>query len=150
MKSAETRSKELWKSGFYCAESVLMAIAEHEGITSDLIPKIATGFCSGLARTGGMCGALTGGVLAANMIYGRNSPDESIEENYAFVQDLIKSFEEKFGATECIGLLNIDVRTKEGRAAYKEKGLWSTCRDFVEGTTSLVVSLLEKKRQLNG
>ena len=43
------RSRELFDSGFYCAESVLLAIAESQGIESDLIPRIATGFCSGIA-----------------------------------------------------------------------------------------------------
>ena len=48
------RSRELFDSGYYCAESVLLAIAENQGIQSDLIPKIATGFCSGISRTCGM------------------------------------------------------------------------------------------------
>jgi len=55
------KSRELFDSGFYCAESVLLAIAGHKGIQSDLIPGIATGFCSGMSRTCGMCGAVTGG-----------------------------------------------------------------------------------------
>jgi dihydrofolate reductase len=37
---------------------VLLAIAESQGIQPDLIPRIATGFCSGISRTGGMCGAV--------------------------------------------------------------------------------------------
>ena len=41
------RSEELFQSGWYCAESVLLAIAEAHGIESEIIPKIATAFCSG-------------------------------------------------------------------------------------------------------
>jgi len=37
------RSRQLFESGYYCAESVLLAVAESQGIKSDLIPKIATG-----------------------------------------------------------------------------------------------------------
>ena len=37
------RIKELFDSGYYCAESVLLTVAEAYGIQSDLIPKIATG-----------------------------------------------------------------------------------------------------------
>ena len=59
---ASQRSVELFRSGFFCAESVLQAIAESLDIRSDLIPRIATGFCSGVARTGGMCGAVSGAV----------------------------------------------------------------------------------------
>jgi hypothetical protein len=53
---ASQRSLELFTSGYFYAESVLLAIAESRGIQSDLIPRRATGFCSGIARTGGMCG----------------------------------------------------------------------------------------------
>ena len=35
---APQRSVELFKSGFFCAESVLLAIAESQGIRSDFIP----------------------------------------------------------------------------------------------------------------
>jgi len=45
------RSGELFDSGFWCAESVLLAVAESKGIKSDIIPKIATGFCAGISRT---------------------------------------------------------------------------------------------------
>jgi C_GCAxxG_C_C family probable redox protein len=60
---ASQRSIELFTSGYFCAESVLMAIAESQGIQSDLIPKIATGFCSGIARTGSICGAVCGAIM---------------------------------------------------------------------------------------
>ncbi|HOO88447.1 MAG TPA: hypothetical protein PK442_12150, partial [Synergistales bacterium] len=40
-------------SGLYCAESALLAVAEARGTRSELIPNIATGFCSGMARTCG-------------------------------------------------------------------------------------------------
>lgn len=50
---AAKKSRELFNSGYYCAESVLMAIAESRNVQSDLMPRIATGFCSGMARTGG-------------------------------------------------------------------------------------------------
>ena len=39
---APQRSRELFQSGLYCAESVLQAIAESQGIQSDLIPRIAS------------------------------------------------------------------------------------------------------------
>ena len=85
------KSRELFQSGYYCAESVLLAIAEEKGIESDFIPKIATGFCSGMARTGGMCGAVSGAMLALNLVTGRSTPGESIEENYLGIRDHLNS-----------------------------------------------------------
>ncbi len=79
---APQRSLELFRSGFFCAESVLLAIAESQGIQSDLIPRIATGFCSGVSRTSGMCGAVSGAIMGINLVAGRNSPAESLEASY--------------------------------------------------------------------
>jgi len=76
---ATQRSLDLFRAGFFCAESVLLAIAERRGIQSDLIPRIATGFCSGISRTGGLCGAVSGAIMGINLVAGRNSPSESVE-----------------------------------------------------------------------
>jgi len=83
---APQRSLELFRSGFFYAESVLQAISESQGIQSDLIPRIATGFCSGISRTGGMCGAVSGAIMGINLVAGRNSPAESLEVSYDLTQ----------------------------------------------------------------
>ena len=46
-KSAE----DSFASGLYCAESVVLALANAQGIKSDLLPKVATAFCGGMSRT---------------------------------------------------------------------------------------------------
>ena len=91
--------------GYYCAESVLMAVCDHHGIQSRWIPKIATGFCSGMARTGGMCGAYTGAVMAVNLFTGRETPTDSLEKNYRAVTHLEELFKARFGSTACPELI---------------------------------------------
>jgi C_GCAxxG_C_C family probable redox protein len=76
------RSREYLESGYWCAESVLLAVAEAKGVQSDLIPKIATGFCSGMARTGGQCGALSGGILSIGLLLGRSTPGGPVNAVY--------------------------------------------------------------------
>ena len=118
---ASQRSGDLFDSGFFCAESVLMAIAEAKGIQSELIPKIATGFCGGISRTCGMCGAISGAILAVNLEYGRNDPDASVEKNYIIVRKLMAMFEEKFGSMNCMELIGCDLGTEEGRNDFKAR-----------------------------
>ncbi|MDA8408349.1 MAG: C-GCAxxG-C-C family protein [Deltaproteobacteria bacterium] len=79
-KVVEKRSGELFDSGFRCAESVLLAVAEHAGIQSPFIPKISTGFCGGMSHSKGVCGAVTGGVMALGMILGRTSADMPVDD----------------------------------------------------------------------
>ncbi len=55
--------EDSFASGWYCAESVVLALAKAQGVESGLLPKVATAFCSGMARTCGTCGALTGAIM---------------------------------------------------------------------------------------
>ncbi len=139
---APQRSRELFQSGFYCAESVLLAIAECEGIHSEIIPRIATGFCSGIARTGGMCGALSGAIMGIGLLTGRNSPTESFEVNYALVQKLIDGFEKQYGAVNCHQLLGCDLATEAGQHYFMENNLMESCLQYAEGATRLAISLI--------
>ncbi len=139
---APQRSVELFRSGFYCAESVLMAMAESQGIHSDLIPKIATGFCSGIACTGGMCGAVSGAILGIGLAAGRNSPAGSLDPVYARVQKLISGFEKQYGSVNCRQLIGCDLATEAGQRFFTENNLMVSCLQYAEGATRLAIALL--------
>jgi C_GCAxxG_C_C family probable redox protein len=139
---APQRSLELFRSGFFCAESVLQAIAESQGIQSDLIPRIATGFCSGISRTGGMCGAVSGAIMGINLVAGRNSPAESIEFSYSLTQKLISRFEKQVGSVNCRQLIGCDLATEAGQRYFMENHLMEQCLQYAEAATSMAVSLI--------
>jgi C_GCAxxG_C_C family probable redox protein len=120
------RSQGLFDSGMYCAESVLQAVAEAYGMMDPLIPKIATGFCGGISRTSGMCGALTGGIMALGLLTGRSSPQDSKDCCYALTHNLVQRFCEKFGSTQCTELLGCDISTAGGTASFRASGLEKT------------------------
>ena len=139
---APQRSRELFQSGFFCAESVLQAVAESQGIQSDLIPRIATGFCSGISRTGGMCGAVSGGIMGIGLVAGRDSPAESVEPAYTLVQKLIHAFEEQYGSVNCRQLIGCDLATESGQRYFMENNLMESCLQYAEGATRLAISLI--------
>jgi len=139
---ASQRSLELFRSGFFCAESVLLAIAESQGIQSDLIPKIATGFCSGISRTGGMCGAVSGAMMGINLVAGRSSPSESIEFSYTLTQKLIGRFERQYGSVNCRQLIGCDLATETGQQYFIENNLMERCLQYAEGATRMAISLI--------
>jgi C_GCAxxG_C_C family probable redox protein len=138
------RSRELFEAGFYCAESVLLAVAESKGIRSDLIPKIASGFCSGVARTGGMCGAVSGAIMAINLLVGRSSPAESVERSYSLTQQLISRFEEQHGSINCPQLIGCDLGTEAGQRTFQEKHLIESCKQYVGDAAGIVISLVDE------
>jgi C_GCAxxG_C_C family probable redox protein len=139
------KSGELFNSGFCCAESVLMAVAEEMNIRSDLIPRIATGFCGGTSRTRGMCGAVSGAIMGINLIKGRQLPGQSQEDNYQAVQNLVAKFGERFGSVNCWELTGCDLGTEEGRNAFKVNNLHDRCTRFVQEATSLALKLMQEE-----
>jgi C_GCAxxG_C_C family probable redox protein len=137
------RSRELWGSGYYCAESVLLALAEEQGIQSDLLPRIATGFCSGVARSCGTCGAVSGAILGLSLCHGRNSPDESVDDAYAVIRELTGLFEKKFGSVNCQELIGCDLGAAEGQAFFRANNLREQCGRYVEEATRMAMQLIE-------
>ena len=137
------KSGESFVSGYCCAESVLMAVAEDRGVKSDLIPRIATGFCGGIAHTCNMCGAVGGAIMALGMLMGRDKPEDPREELNAAIHKLLGEFEGKYGSSNCYELLGCDLGTQEGMDKYLNNDLWTRCKEFTEEATRTAVSLLE-------
>ena len=59
--------------------SEALAVSKAKGIESDCIPRIGTGFASGVGLHGEVCGALMGGVLIIGLLYGADLPDEEVK-----------------------------------------------------------------------
>src|SRR5690242_8889781 len=98
-------AEDSFSSGLYCAESVLLALADAQGIESPLLPRIATVFCSGMSRTCGTCGALTGAMMGVSLALGRSEANQSLQASYQATQQLIGEFEREFGSRACDELL---------------------------------------------
>lgn len=137
-------SGKYFDDGFYCAESVLLAIAESRGLRSELIPRIATGFCSGIARTAGMCGALTGAIMAVNLFTGRQSPRQSLEANYRAVRTTIERFEERCGSSNCFELIGCRLDTDAGQQHFKANQCIQSCRRFTEEATAIALEVISE------
>ena len=123
-----------------------MAVAEKHKIHSDLIPGIASGFCGGMSRTAGLCGALVGGIMALGILFGRTSPDDSHQKIYAMSERLVRDFEKHFGSRNCSDILGCDISTREGEAVFEANKLAKTvCLDATVKTTDLVMRILENQ-----
>jgi C_GCAxxG_C_C family probable redox protein len=120
----------------------LLAVAEHLDIHSDLIPRIATGFCSGMARTDGMCGAVAGGIMAIGLSLGRDAPSDGIDRCYQAIRAFLDRFSTQYQALNCLELTGVHLGTPEGQAAFREKGQIKYCTNYVGEATRLVVDIV--------
>lgn len=137
-------ARRYFDDGFFCAESVLAAVAEHLDVRSPLIPGIATGFCNGVASTSGTCGSISGGILAINMMLGRNDGGAPVTRNYQAVRELILQFHCRHGSTQCSELIACDLDTKEGRRIYRNNHLRQQCRQYVSTAATISLKLIEE------
>ncbi|MFX1474875.1 MAG: C-GCAxxG-C-C family (seleno)protein [Promethearchaeota archaeon] len=141
-------SAQYAEKGFLCSEAVLLALSKCLEISSDIIPRIATGLGGGIGRVGEVCGALTGGVLGLGLKFGRTevSAEPLARPPCWFAAELATQFQAQFGHLRCRDLLGLDVSSKEDRRMYLEQKMWETkCRKFITVATGLAYTLLLKE-----
>lgn len=138
-------AEELFSSGLYCAESVVVALAKAQGIESELLPRAATAFCSGMARTCGTCGALTGAIMGISLGLGRSKSGEPVQASYLATQRLIQEFEDEFGSRDCHVLLGCNLGTPEGQATFRESNLGQRCANYTGRAAEIAAYILAEK-----
>lgn len=141
---AGKRARELFLSGLNCAESVLSAGMEHLDVTGDWIPRVASGFGTGIGLTGQTCGAISGVVIASGWVLGRNGPDEKPDMLYEVGGRLMRDFTDRFGTTLCRHLISVDLSDPVERKMARERGVFAdTCAPIVEWCAAWIVSNLQ-------
>ncbi len=141
----EEKAVSFFQEGFICSESVLMAMQDYLGLAIN--PGIATGFGGGIGRKGSVCGAVTGGVLAINLKYGRQKAEEENIKEKAFSKALefYKRFEEKMGSAICYDIIQCDLKTEEGQKIFKENNLLEEkCFKCVETSIDILLDIFEE------
>lgn len=132
--------------GMKCAEAVLLAMARREGIQSNLIPGIATGFCGGIGWSGNLCGSVAGAVMGLGLTLGRADSKAPVAPIYSAVHALQERFVSEFGSTNCTELLGCDLGTEEGRQHFREQGLSERCSRYTRRAAELAAELAETSR----
>lgn len=149
LQPAEVRrsAEAAFDAGLYCAESVALALLQAQGLDSDLLPKIATGFCSGMARTGGLCGAVSGAIMGIGLARGRSDPALPVQPAYDATRQLLHEFAAAFGSCDCGALLDgCDLDTSEGQIMFRKRQLGQRCRTFVGSAAEIAAHILTEER----
>ncbi|MDC7124334.1 MAG: C-GCAxxG-C-C family protein [Spirochaetales bacterium] len=132
--------------GYNCAQSVLFSLSEYTDLSEDFSLKVATGFGGGMGRTQHVCGAVSGGILALNLLYGRGLSDgkDKQDDVYIKVRELIKKFETENDTIICKELLDgCSLLTDEGRERYRSKGMNKKCHSYIASVIEIVKEIIE-------
>ncbi|SHK73584.1 C_GCAxxG_C_C family probable redox protein [Hespellia stercorisuis DSM 15480] len=75
-KKVQKDAEEAFRGGYFCSEAVMDAVRKNFGLNvSDDVIAMASGMAVGAGRSGCMCGALNGGILALSLFFGRTEPN---------------------------------------------------------------------------
>ena len=83
-------AEELYRGGFFCSEAVISSIRTNfELDLPEEIIAMASGFPIGIGRSKCLCGAVSGGVMALGIFFGRTvQKDERVEKNLEVAKEL--------------------------------------------------------------
>jgi C_GCAxxG_C_C family probable redox protein len=97
-------AEEYYRSGqFYCSEAIVKTINDAFCLGyPDSVIRLASGFPIGIGGAGCSCGAVTGGVMAIGMIFGRDKPnDPRIDHCLGLSRELHNVFLRRHGCLCC-------------------------------------------------
>ena len=142
-------AKELFKRGYNCSQSVLVAFCDETGLDIEDALKISSSFGGGMGRLREVCGAVSGMFMVVGMKYGYTDPTDKQKksEHYNLIQSLAKQFEQSNQSIICRDLLKInskhDVPIPEDRteAYYKKR----PCAELVEYAAQILDEYIEIK-----
>ena len=129
------RARELFLSGYNCAQSTAGAFAEEIGLGLDTVLKLAQPFGGGMGRMREVCGTFSGILFTVGQLFGDAVPGSDNKARvYIIVQELADRFKKEQGSLICrdiLGLLGADTDPSrpEARTAeyYKKRPCANTC-----------------------
>lgn len=98
---------EMFLQGYNCSQAVVVAFSDVTGLTPDFSAKLASSFGGGMGRMREVCGAVSGMLMVAGLLYGYDTPgdDTGKRAHYQLVQALAGKFREKEGSIVCREIL---------------------------------------------
>ena len=115
-------AEDLFRGGFFCSEALISSIRSNfELDIPEEIIAMASGFPVGIGRSKCLCGAVSGGVMALGLFFGRTKQgDPKVEKNLELSKELHDWFKDANGKNAlCCRILTKEFDMSTG--AHKEQ-----------------------------
>ena len=140
-----------------CSQCVLKALQEHLPMGDGDAFKAASALAGGVARMGETCGALSGGIMAIGLAYGRKKlEDTKISPQYAKAMELAvnlyQRFEKELGSAKCRDIQkslfgrSFDLKNPTEREEFIKAGGYEKCSEVVKKAARLAAEVILKGR----
>ena len=138
----EQKARELFKSGYNCAQATFCAFCDELGIDFETALKLSSSFGGGMGRLREVCGAVSAMFMIAGLKQGytSNNDDEAKEKHYRLIQELAQKFKSKHGSIICRELLNLPpgadspTPSKRTEQYYQER----PCENFIGNAAKII------------
>ncbi len=137
---------KLFKQQFNCSQAIFTAYRQPDALDEEKALKLSSVFGAGVACTGReLCGAVTGGLLALSLRYGRGDLEsiEAKENAYELGKRFMEEFEKQMGSCSCKTILGMNIGLPENMAKAREMKLFETrCLDAVKTAADILEMML--------
>jgi C_GCAxxG_C_C family probable redox protein len=130
-----------FQNGCNCAQSVLCAYAPDFGLDRNVALSVAVGFGGGIGRTQGICGAVSGAIMALGLHsnFKEGEGRDKITVVYDQTRSLLEEFAQQEGAITCLDLLSgCSLTTEDGQKQFREQNLRERCFEYVRTCCTLL------------
>ncbi len=102
-----TCAAELFLRGYNCAQAVVVAFSDVTGLSEEFSARMASSFGGGMGRMREVCGAVSGMLMVAGVLYGYEAAGDDVRKkaHYQLVQQLAGQFREQVGSIVCREIL---------------------------------------------
>ncbi|MDR1630892.1 MAG: C-GCAxxG-C-C family protein [Oscillospiraceae bacterium] len=154
MSKHSEKAKSLFHEGYNCAQAVFAAFCDETGLDFETALRLSSSFGGGMGRLREVCGAVSGMLMAAGMIFGYSDPKDKAAkaEHYALVQALAKRFEVENGSIICRELLGLSVKKESPALEERTESYYKKrpCADLVACAAEILDDYLESSHTVAG
>lgn len=140
------RALELFSNRCNCSQAVFAAFRQTKVLDEASALRLATMFGGGVTGSGGgMCGAVTGALLALSMRYGMGGIEElaNKRKTYELGRQFIEEFEKRMGSGRCESILGLCIGEPENLQKARELKLFETvCVSAVATASDILEEML--------
>ena len=103
----ELQAIQYFMEGYNCAQAVILAFSDTIGLDKATCAKLSSSFGGGMGRMREVCGAVSGMLMVAGLLYGYEGPEEGPikKDHYTRVQHLADKFRAEAGSIICREIL---------------------------------------------
>ncbi len=158
LSKVEALARELDLKYHGCSQMTLRAVQEVLGLEDGTSFKAASALAGGVARSGEVCGALLGALMAVSLVYGRDRLEPtSTSKSYSKAMEVgykvFDEFKAHFGSVRCrdihVKLFNryYNLRDPAELGEFVSSGAINKCADVVSLAARLAAKAIIESRE---